>query len=63
MRRGDLVQLVLSFLSDSAGQDVVEYGVLIATVAVVVLIGVASFGQLIRPWFEALAGHITTVGT
>ena len=45
------------------GQDVVEYGLMIATVAIVVLIGTAAFGAQIRPWFESLAARITTVGT
>lgn len=44
-------------------QDVVEYGMIIATVGVVILLGVTAFGSEIRPWFEHLAGHITTVGT
>jgi pilus assembly protein Flp/PilA len=46
-----------------AGQDVVEYGLLIATIAVVVLIGITAFGNQIQPWFASLAGRITTVGT
>jgi Flp pilus assembly pilin Flp len=45
------------------GQNVVEYGLLIATIAMVVLLGVAKFGNVIAPWFAALASHITTVGT
>jgi Flp pilus assembly pilin Flp len=45
------------------GQDVVEYGLMIATIAVVVLLGVTAFGHEILPWFSQLAGHITTVGT
>ena len=45
------------------GGDLVEYGIIIATIAVVVLLGVTTFGSQIRPWFEQLAGHITTVGT
>jgi Flp pilus assembly pilin Flp len=44
-------------------QGVVEYGLLIATIAVVVLLGVTSFGQQIEPWFAQLAGRITTTGT
>jgi Flp pilus assembly pilin Flp len=47
----------------SRAQNVVEYGLLIASIAVVVLLGVAKFGSVIEPWFAALAGHITTVGT
>jgi Flp pilus assembly pilin Flp len=44
-------------------QDVVEYGILIATIAVVVLLGVTAFGHQIEPWFAQLAVRITTVGT
>jgi pilus assembly protein Flp/PilA len=51
------------FIQDESGQDVVEYGLLIATIAIVVLIGVGIFGGAIRDWFQGLAGHITTVGT
>ena len=35
----------------------------IAAIVVVVLLGVSAFGRLVMPWFFALAGHITTVGT
>jgi len=44
------------------GQDVVEYGVIIATIAMVVLLATTAFGHQILPWFSQLAGHITTVG-
>jgi hypothetical protein len=36
---------------------------IIATIAMVVLLGVAAFGSQIRPWSEHLAAHITTIGT
>jgi len=44
-------------------QNVVEYGLLIACIALVILLGVSKSGTLIVPWFTALAGHSTTVGT
>jgi hypothetical protein len=44
-------------------QNVVEYGVLIGTVAMVVLMGTVAFGQQILPWVGLLAGRITTTGT
>jgi Flp pilus assembly pilin Flp len=44
-------------------QNVVEYGILIATIVMVVLLCVSAFGSEIKPWFAQLAGHITTVGT
>jgi Flp pilus assembly pilin Flp len=46
-----------------SGQDVVEYGIIIATIAVVILLGMTTFGNQITPWFSQLAGHITTTGT
>jgi pilus assembly protein Flp/PilA len=48
------------FLQDESGQDVVEYGLLIATIAIVVLVAVGIFGQAIQTWFQGLAGRITT---
>jgi Flp pilus assembly pilin Flp len=53
---------VLQFLHDEDGQDVVEYGLLIATIAIVVLISVSFFGGAIKDWFNILAGRITTTG-
>jgi Flp pilus assembly pilin Flp len=58
-----LLETIRQFGTDERGQDVIEYGILIATIAVVVLLGTAAFGSQIRPWFEQLAGRITTVGT
>jgi Flp pilus assembly pilin Flp len=57
------MESVRQFIRDEDGQDVVEYGLLIATIAIVVLIGVGIFGQNIRVWFQNLSTHITTVGT
>ena len=44
-------------------QDVVEYSLLVATIAIIVLMAIASFGQRIEPWFAALASRITAAGT
>jgi Flp pilus assembly pilin Flp len=54
---------IWQFLRDEDGQDVVEYGLLIATIAIVVLVGVGFFGSNIGTWFQTLAGRITTIGT
>jgi pilus assembly protein Flp/PilA len=61
--RGYRMELVERFVRDEDGQDVVEYGLLIATIAIVVLIGVGIFGSEINKWFQNLAGRITTTGT
>jgi pilus assembly protein Flp/PilA len=51
------------FIHEEDGQDVVEYGLLIAAIAIVVLVGVGIFGGNINTWFANLAGRITTTGT
>ena len=46
-----------------SAQDVVEYGLMIGTIAIIVLLATMAFGNRIQPWFEQLAGRITTTGT
>ena len=43
-------------------QDVVEYGLIIGTIALVILLATVAFGNQIQPWFQLLAGRITTTG-
>ena len=57
------MESIRQFFSDEDGQDVVEYGLLIATIAIVVLLGIGFFGSQIQAWFRILAGRITTIGT
>jgi Flp pilus assembly pilin Flp len=59
----DGMESLIRFIREDEGQDVVEYGLLIATIAIVVLIGVGVFGNNINAWFQHLAARITTVGT
>jgi len=51
---------IRQFIREENGQDVVEYGLLIATIAIVVLVGINIFGQDIQAWFQTLANRITT---
>ena len=62
-RHSSGLEILSAFPAHETGQDVVEYGILIATIAVVVLIGTMAFGNQLRPWFDSLAARITTVGT
>jgi len=55
--------VIIGVVARQAAQNVVEYGVLIASIALVVLLGVSAFGQRLQPWFASLAGLITTAGT
>ncbi len=56
-------QLIADFVREEDGQDVVEYGLLIATIAIVVLIATQAFGDSIKAWFSRLAERITTTAT
>ena len=58
-----IAELTQHFVRDDDGQDVVEYGLLIATIAIVVLVATAAFGTQISAWFDRLAGRITTTAT
>jgi pilus assembly protein Flp/PilA len=51
---------IRQFVREEDGQDVVEYGLLIATIAIVVLVGISFFGTQISAWFSTLANRITT---
>jgi Flp pilus assembly pilin Flp len=57
------MDLVHQFIREEDGQDVVEYGLLIATIAIVVLVAITAFGTQISFWFDRLAGRITTTAT
>jgi Flp pilus assembly pilin Flp len=56
-------KLALEFAREENGQDVVEYGILIATIAIVILVSTSAFGSQITTWFNRLAGRITTTVT
>ena len=58
-----ILQFAQEFAREENGQDVVEYGILIATIAIVILISTAAFGEQITAWFGRLAGRITTTAT
>jgi len=47
----------------SRGQNVVEYGALIATIVLVVLLATTAFGKQVQPWLSWLAVRVTTAVT
>ena len=61
--RGQWPASLAALAADEDGQDVVEYGALLASIVLVVLPGTTAFGKVIRPWMELLVGRIATVGT
>jgi Flp pilus assembly pilin Flp len=45
------------------GQNMVEYALLVAFIAALVLLGIGAFGGEIHDWFAQLITHIVTTGT
>jgi Flp pilus assembly pilin Flp len=62
LRHPEILEWARLIIEDD-GQDVVEYGLLIATIVIVVLLAVGAFGSQIEQWFSTLSGRITTTGT
>jgi len=53
--------LVARFVRDEEGQDLVEYAMLVALIALIAAVGVAAFGTAINTWFSNLATEIPIV--
>jgi pilus assembly protein Flp/PilA len=48
-------QLIGRFIREEQGQDLVEYAMLLALIALVVAAGVGAFGTAINTWFQTLS--------
>lgn len=51
-------QLLISLVRDDEGQDLVEYAMLVALIALIAAAGVRSFGGALNNWFNGLAGSV-----
>lgn len=51
-------QLLISLVRDDEGQDLVEYAMLVALIALIAAVGVRSFGSSLNAWFGSLAGSV-----
>ena len=47
-----------NLLREDSGQDLAEYGLLVALIAIVAVIGVTAFGGQIGTWFTTLGAAI-----
>ncbi len=54
---------VKAFTTTRKGQGMVEYGLIIALIAVVVIVGLTALGPKIRDMFTAISGSLPTVST
>jgi pilus assembly protein Flp/PilA len=55
-----LSQLIARFSRDEEGAGLVEYGMLVALIAVVVGVAVTLFGNNLSTGWNTLAGNVTT---
>jgi pilus assembly protein Flp/PilA len=53
-----MLNLLRRFVREDEGQDLVEYAMLVALIAIVCVVGVGNFGTAINDWFDNLAGSI-----
>lgn len=50
--------LIARFVREDEGQDLVEYAMLVALIAIIATVGVGSFGVAVDQWFGGIAGQI-----
>ena len=48
------------FIKDEAGQGMVEYGLIIALVAVVVIVGISMIGTSANSLFQGVSGNLSS---
>ena len=51
-------QLLISLVRDDQGQDLVEYAMLVALIAIVCVAGVRTFGTNVNTFFNGIAGRV-----
>ena len=57
-----MIELLRNVWRNEEGQDLAEYGMLVALIAVVVLIGVTAFGTDLQTFFTGLAARVGLPG-
>lgn len=56
-------RLLLAFLREEDGQDLVEYALVVATVALVLISAVNTLSQGIVSLYESMTGDLASIGT
>jgi len=51
---------IKNFLLEEQGQDLVEYGLVVALIAMVVLAAISTFGTNLKGGFDSVNGKIAT---
>ena len=51
-------QLLISLVRDDEGQDLVEYAMLVALIAIACVLGVTAFGSAVNTFFGNIASEV-----
>ena len=51
-------KLLSSLVRDDEGQDLVEYAMLVALIALIAAVGVRAFGSALSDWFSDLSDSV-----
>jgi pilus assembly protein Flp/PilA len=60
MRRETTMCFWKRFINEEQGQDMVEYGLVVALIAMIVLVGVTTFGTNLNTGFGSINGKVAT---
>jgi pilus assembly protein Flp/PilA len=52
------MEMLRRFVREEEGQDLTEYGMLVAFIAFVVLVSVTLFGTNLNSWWGTVAGNV-----
>ena len=56
------MEKLMNFLKDEEGATAVEYGIMVALIAIVIIVAVALVGTRLRNVFDNVAADLDTVG-
>jgi Flp pilus assembly pilin Flp len=55
------MERIEQFIRKDGGQDVAEYGLLVAGAGLLVLVGATSLGANLQAWFATIAAQLTSL--
>jgi len=55
--------LIISFLKEEDGQDLVEYALIVAAVGLALISTVSQLGQAISSLYTSITGDLSSIGT
>ena len=55
-----MIKKLINFCKDEEGASMVEYGLLVALIAIVAIIGVGLLGKNLNTLFNTTAGHVAS---